>query len=77
LLKIVKGPWDIFFNIASMLYVNWGLKTDKMENSAFFLPQSKAEEAAESATSTSVVQSAGGSVVVTITPTPNPTTLTG
>jgi hypothetical protein len=75
--KTAKGPWDIFYNIATMLWLNWKIRADKMDNSAFFLPQAKAEEAANQATAASVVHTAEGSVVITITPASKATTPTG
>jgi hypothetical protein len=75
--KTAKGAWDIIFDIGTMLWLNWKIKADKMDNSAFHLPLSKAEEAASSASASSVVHSAGASVVLTITPTPISPSLTG
>lgn len=75
--KTVKGPWTILADIAIMLTLNWKMKADKLDNSAFYLPHAKAEEAASIVTATAVVHSAGGSVAITITPTAEPTTLTG
>jgi hypothetical protein len=52
--------------------LNWRMKSDKMDNSAFYLPQAKAEQAANQASATSIVNSAGGSVTIAITLTPDP-----
>jgi hypothetical protein len=75
--KTVKGAWDLFFDIAAMLLLNWQMKSDKMDNYAFHFPISRAQEAADLMSATSVVHSAGGSVVITVTPTSKPATLTG
>jgi hypothetical protein len=75
--KTVKGAWDLFFDIAAMLLLNWQMKSDKMDNSAFHIPITRAQEAANSASATSVVHSAGGSVVITVTPTSSAAKLTG
>jgi hypothetical protein len=75
--KTVKGAWDLFFDIAAMLLLNWQMKSDKMDNSAFHIPITRAQEAANSASATSVVHSAGGSVVITVTPTSSVAKLTG
>ena len=67
----------ILSSIMAMLFLNWKMKADKMDNSAFRLPISQAKEAATSASSSSLIFSAGGSVVVTFTPTPVTPSLTG
>lgn len=78
--KTIKGSWDIFFDIASMLYVTWVIK-DKEDRGGFdsfrSIPKQKAVEASKFETATEIVVSAGGSAIVTVKPTPNPTTLKG
>lgn len=75
--KTTKGSWNIIANIALMLELNWKMKGDKMDASAFYLPHVKAEQAAQLAAASSAVHTAGPSVVITVTPTPAPMTLTG
>jgi hypothetical protein len=75
--KTFKGALGILEEVAALLTLNWLMKSDKMDNSSFYILQAKAEEAAGSASATKVVHSAGGSVAITVVPTTAPTTLTG
>lgn len=75
--KTLKGAWSIFADVAVMLTLNWQIKSDKMDNAAFHITQEKAEEAAGSASASTVVHSAGGSVAITVALTTAPATLTG
>lgn len=78
--KTVKGAWDIFLDIAAMLYMSWELRSKEQHgdfDSFTFIPASKAGEAAKLETATDVVISAGGTAIATIKPTPNPTGLKG
>jgi hypothetical protein len=68
---------SMMWYIGNMLLLNWKMKADKMDNAAFHLPVAKVQELAISATGPSIIQSAGGSVVVTITPTLVSPSLTG
>jgi hypothetical protein len=63
--------------MAAYLLFDWNLRAGERDHSAIFLPQTIASEAAKLVSATDVVLSGGGSAIATITPTPDPTTLTG
>lgn len=67
----------MFSNIGTMLWFNWKMKADKLDNAAFHIPLDKAQEAADSASAPTIVHSAEGSLLLTITPTPIMQSLTG
>lgn len=75
--KTFKKAGAVFSFIASALMSNWYTRHQEVEDSGLFVPQAKASEASELATATKVTISAGGSAVVTVTPTPDPTKLQG
>ncbi|KAF2265276.1 hypothetical protein CC78DRAFT_443764, partial [Lojkania enalia] len=79
LLKTAKGGWAIFADIAANLYMSWYQKSKDLEGveSFMFIPVSIASEAAKLETATDVVISAGGTAIATITPKPDPTSITG
>ena len=75
--KTFKKAGSVFSFIASALMSNWYTRHQEVEELGMFIPDTKASEAVKLATATEVVISAGGSPVVTITPTPDPTNLQG
>ncbi|KAH7076789.1 hypothetical protein BKA63DRAFT_510777 [Paraphoma chrysanthemicola] len=79
LTKTVKGAILIFADIAISLRMTWFLKSKDQEGaeSFMFIPVAKASEAAKFETATELVVSAESSAIVTIKPTPAPTTVTG
>ncbi|OAL44289.1 hypothetical protein IQ07DRAFT_649330 [Pyrenochaeta sp. DS3sAY3a] len=74
--KTVKGSWNIISDITAMLLLNWHMKSEQFDNSAFYLPLGKAQEATKSAEMPTVVHQAG-TVTATITPKPHVKSLTG
>jgi hypothetical protein len=76
----VKGALNIFLDIEAMLLLSWKLKFKELHgdlDSVAFIPASKVADAARLQTATDVVISAGGTAIITIKPTPNPTSLKG
>lgn len=76
--------WAFFSVVSDLLYVNWKMKSDKLDNSGMFLPAkvansgAQAVDAAHTAKAKDIVLSAAGTAVATITPPPIVTaTLTG
>ncbi|KAF2869401.1 hypothetical protein BDV95DRAFT_98742 [Massariosphaeria phaeospora] len=74
--KTLKGSTRVlrtFETIAEMLYTFWVMKSrEQMGDSGFYLPAIAAANAAKASNATAVTLSAGGSIIATITPPPEP-----
>ncbi|KAM0330636.1 hypothetical protein ACHAQA_003586 [Verticillium albo-atrum] len=73
--KTFKKVGSVFSFIAGALISNWAMKQE--QPSGLFVPHEIASQASKLTEATGVVVSADGTVVATITPTPDPTKLQG
>jgi hypothetical protein len=77
LMKAFKKMSGVFGFATAALFANWHQRQKEVDELGIFIPETKASEASAFATATEVVVSAGGSPILTITPTPDPTSIQG
>jgi hypothetical protein len=75
--RTAKKVSGIFLEIAAILQAKWAGKAMENADWGMFIPERKAEDVANVASASVITISTGGKPFLTVTPTPDPTTLQG